>query len=132
MSQSNQQFTQSLKGLLAFAALAMLLLTSAVCCLFLTALNLFTVNSISLLVLALLFALLTWQRYAALLLAMAQNEKQHVTNALMQAKDLIDASKQSKQEQLYLQSVIDSLPMQVGCWMRKHGMWLVINNILTI
>jgi transcriptional regulator with PAS, ATPase and Fis domain len=75
--------------------------------------NLFIVIcSISLLVLLMLFALLTWQAYAALMLMLAKNEQKHVTNALLQAKDLLDTSKQAKQEQLFLQSLIDTLPMQ--------------------
>lgn len=78
--------------------------------------------------LALLVA--TFRVYAAITLALAQNDQKHLQNALTQAKDMIDTSKQLRDDHVLLQSVYNNLPFPV--WLKdRFGRYLVVNDTLT-
>lgn len=78
--------------------------------------------------LALLVA--TFRVYAAISLSLAQNDQKHLQNALIQAKDMLDTSKQLRDDHVLLQSVYNNLTFPV--WLKdRFGRYLVVNNTLT-
>jgi diguanylate cyclase (GGDEF)-like protein len=78
--------------------------------------------------LALLVA--TFRVYAAITLSLAQNDQKHLQNALIQAKDMLDTSKQLRDDHVLLQSVYNNLTFPV--WLKdRFGRYLVVNNTLT-
>ncbi|MHA7880481.1 MAG: putative bifunctional diguanylate cyclase/phosphodiesterase [Saccharospirillum sp.] len=67
--------------------------------------------------------------YASVTLALAQNDQKHLQNALVQAKDMIDSSKQLRDEHVLLQSLQQNLPFPV--WLKdRFGRYLVANDYL--
>lgn len=65
--------------------------------------------------------------YAHICLNLAQNDQKHLQNALIQAKDMLDSSKQLRDEQLILQSLLQSLPFPV--WLKdRFGRYLITNS----
>lgn len=77
--------------------------------------------------LALLVA--TFRVYAAITLSLAQNDQKHLQNALIQAKDMLDTSKQLRDDHVLLQSVYNNLTFPV--WLKdRFGRYLVANQTL--
>lgn len=67
--------------------------------------------------------------YASVTLALAQNDQKHLQNALIQAKDMIDSSKQLRDEHVLLQSLVHNLPFPL--WLKdRFGRYLVANDYL--
>ncbi|BCE00345.1 hypothetical protein [Marinicellulosiphila megalodicopiae] len=75
-----------------------------------------------------LFAVFAFSQFAKVTLSFAKNEKKHVTNALTQAKDMLDNSKTLKEEQVYYRSLIDSMPMQAWV-LNAQYQYAVINRL---
>ena len=76
----------------------------------------------------LLLAAYAFSQFAKVVLNFAKNEKKHVTNALTQAKDMLDSSKSLKEEQVYYRSLIDSMPMQAWV-LNEKGQYVLFNRL---
>lgn len=71
--------------------------------------------------------LITVRIYAHIALQLAQNDQKHLQNALIQAKDMIDTTKQLREDHILLQSLIQNLPFPV--WLKdRFGRYLVYNQ----
>lgn len=82
-----------------------------------------TIGSLALLV-------VTFRVYAAITLSLAQNDQKHLQNALVQAKDMLDTSKQLRDDHVLLQSVYNNLTFPV--WLKdRFGRYLVVNQTMT-
>ncbi|WP_189609052.1 putative bifunctional diguanylate cyclase/phosphodiesterase [Saccharospirillum salsuginis] len=67
--------------------------------------------------------------YASVALSIAQNDQKHLQNALIQAKDMLDTSKQLRDEHVLLQSLFQNLPFPT--WLKdRFGRYLVVNDAL--
>ena len=65
--------------------------------------------------------------YAHISLNLAQNDQKHLQNALIQAKDMLDTSKQLRDDHVLLQSLMQNLPFPV--WLKdRFGRYLVTNQ----
>ncbi len=65
--------------------------------------------------------------YAHISLSLAQNDQKHLQNALIQAKDMLDTSKQLREDHILLQSLMQNLPFPV--WLKdRFGRYLVTNQ----
>lgn len=72
------------------------------------------------------FLLIAFRIYAHITLNMAQNDQKHLQNALIQAKDMLDSSKQLRDDHVLVQSLIQNLPFPV--WLKdRFGRYLVTN-----
>lgn len=77
------------------------------------------------------FALIiaTIRVYASITLAIARNDQKHLQNALVQAKDMLDTSKQLRDDHVLLQSLFQNLPFPV--WLKdRFGRYLVVNDAM--
>jgi diguanylate cyclase (GGDEF)-like protein len=60
-------------------------------------------------------------------LGLAQNDQKHIQNALIQAKDMLDSSKQLRDDHILLQSLTQNLPYPI--WLKdRFGRYLVTNK----
>lgn len=67
--------------------------------------------------------------YASVTLSLARNDQKHLHNALVQAKDMLDSSKQLRDEHVLLQSLFQNLPFPV--WLKdRFGRYLVVNETM--
>mgnify|MGYP000521850994 CR=1 FL=1 len=65
--------------------------------------------------------------YAHISLNLAQNDQKHLQNALIQAKDMLDTSKQLRDDHVLLLSVMQNLPFPV--WLKdRFGRYLMANQ----
>jgi diguanylate cyclase (GGDEF)-like protein len=65
--------------------------------------------------------------YASLSLRLAQNDQKHIQNAIIQAKDMLDSSKQLRDDHILLQSLAQNLPYPI--WLKdRFGRYLVTNK----
>lgn len=72
--------------------------------------------------------LIAFRVYAHISLQMAQNDQKHVQNTLIQAKDMLDTSKQLREDHVLLQSLQQNLPFPV--WLKDRlGRYLVTNKV---
>lgn len=79
---------------------------------------------------ALLSLLMGFRFYARMSLQLAQNDQKHLQNALIQAKDMLDTSKQLRDDHVLLQSLVQNLPFPV--WLKdRFGRYLVYNQAFT-
>jgi diguanylate cyclase (GGDEF)-like protein len=86
--------------------------------------SLFTVILVFLSITCLLIAV---RIYAHISLNMAQNDQKHLQNALIQAKDMLDSSKQLRDEHVLLQTLTQNLPFPA--WLKdRFGRYLVANQ----
>lgn len=86
-----------------------------------------TLLTVILIFLSITCLLIAVRVYAHISLTLAQNDQKHLQNALIQAKDMIDSSKQLREEQILLQTVMHNLPFPV--WMKdRFGRYLVTNQ----
>ncbi|MCJ8313010.1 MAG: hypothetical protein HRU38_06660 [Saccharospirillaceae bacterium] len=76
----------------------------------------------------LLFAAYAFSQFATVTLKFSKNEKKHVSNALIQAKDMLDSSKLLKEEQVYYRALIDSMPMQAWV-LNEKGQYVLLNRL---
>ena len=76
---------------------------------------------------ALMSLLMAFRFYARISLQLAQNDQKHLQNALIQAKDMLDTSKQLRDDHVLLQSLLQNLPFPV--WLKdRFGRYLVYNQ----
>jgi len=76
---------------------------------------------------SLVFLLIALRVYAHITLLLAQNDQKHLQNALIQAKDMLDTSKQLRDDHIILQSLVQNLPFPV--WLKDRlGRYLVANH----
>lgn len=74
--------------------------------------------------------LLSFRLYASISLKLAQNEQKHLQNALIQAKDMLDASKKLREDHILLRSLTQNLPFPI--WLKdRFGRYLVTNKAFT-
>lgn len=67
--------------------------------------------------------------YASITLILARNDQKHLQNALVQAKDMLDSSKQLRDEHVLLQSLFQNLSFPV--WLKdRFGRYLVVNQAM--
>lgn len=86
--------------------------------------TLFTVILVFLSITCLLIAV---RIYAHISLNLAQNDQKHLQNALIQAKDMLDSSKQLRDEHVLLQTLTQNLPFPA--WLKdRFGRYLVANQ----
>jgi diguanylate cyclase (GGDEF)-like protein len=86
-----------------------------------------TLFAVILVFVSLTFLLIAVRVYAHISLSLAQNDQKHLQNALIQAKDMLDTSKQLREEQILLQSLLQNLPFPV--WLKdRFGRYLVSNQ----
>lgn len=73
-----------------------------------------------------LFAV-AFRLFASLSLRLAQNDQKHIQNAIIQAKDMLDSSKQLREDHILLQSLSQNLPYPI--WLKdRFGRYLVTNK----
>jgi diguanylate cyclase (GGDEF)-like protein len=86
-----------------------------------------TLLSIILIFVSVTCLLIAFRIYAHISLNLAQNDQKHLQNALVQAKDMLDTSKQLREEQILLQTLLQNLPFPV--WLKdRFGRYLVTNK----
>ena len=69
--------------------------------------------------------------YAHISLNLAQNDQKHLQNALIQAQDMLDTSKQLRDDHIVLQSLMQNLPFPI--WLKdRFGRYLVANQAFTL
>lgn len=72
--------------------------------------------------------LIAFRVYAHIRLKLAQTDQKHVQNTLIQAKDMLDTSKQLREDHILLQSLQQNLPFPV--WLKdRFGRYLVTNKV---
>jgi len=83
-----------------------------------------------LLLISLVFLLIALRIYAHISLILAQSDQKHLQNALIQAKDMLDTSKQLREDHIILQSLVHNLPFPI--WLKDRlGRYLVANHAFT-
>lgn len=86
-----------------------------------------TVFSTVMLFMSVALVAVAFRLYASLSLRLAQNDQKHIQNALIQAKDMLDSSKQLRDEHILLQSLTQNLPYPI--WLKdRFGRYLVTNK----
>jgi len=79
------------------------------------------------LLISMVFLLIALRIYAHISLILAQSDQKHLQNALIQAKDMLDTSKQLREDHIVLQSLVQNLPFPV--WLKDRlGRYLVANH----
>jgi len=89
-----------------------------------------TLTAVILIFVSITFLLIALRIYAHISLNLAQNDQKHLQNALIQAKDMLDTSKQLRDDHILLQSLVQNLPYPI--WLKdRFGRYLVTNPAFT-